>query len=121
MDWDTIIAAGVSLAGGLLKDDEKDRARADTRETQILNLQDNERGRQAQADRLQDTLASNLQIAQLGQETSLENTRKKILGDVLLQQGQGQEKLMLESFRSSANTPERFNTAANILSQVLSR
>lgn len=121
MDWGSIIAGGIAIANQLLGDEENEEQRGFDRETTILQLQDNERARAAQAERQAELLASNLQIAQLGNAADLEQVKKRIMGDVLLQQGQGQEKLMLEDFRASANAPERFNSAANVLATVLAR
>ena len=120
-DWGAVISAGVSLASGLLEDENREQQFAQSRENQILQLQDNERGRVAQADRLATAEAGALERAQLAASAQLEATNKRILGDVLLDQGKGQETLMLESFRSSANAPERFNNAASVLAQVLAR
>lgn len=117
MDWGAIIAAGVGIAGQLLEDDEREDERADSRENLILQLQDNERDRAAQLERQQIASQASLDAARMGFEAQ----KKRILGDVLLEQGKGQENLMLENFRASANAPERFNNAASILAQVLSR
>lgn len=121
MDWGAVIAAGVSVAGQLLEDDQRDQQRADSRENMILQLQDNERDRAAQAERLQEQLANTKAIAELGAATDKELAKARIMGDVLLDQGKGQSQLMLEDFRSSAQAPERFNNAATVLANVLSR
>ena len=116
-DWGPVIAAGVNLAQDFLGQDDKQQQFAQDRETTILQLQDNERGRAAAMDRA--NLAAQTQLEAAG--LSADVAKKKILGDVLLQQGQGQEKLGLEAYRAAANRPERFNTAANVLAQILSR
>lgn len=115
--WGPIIAAGVNLASGLLEDEEKEEDRAQTKEIELLRLQDNERDRVAAMQRAELSAETTLAAA----EKSLEAAKKRILGDVLLQQGQGQEKLGIEAFRAAANKPERFNDAASVLAQVLSR
>lgn len=117
MDWGPIIAAGVNIAGGLLTDDARQEELGQSKEIAILNIQDRERDRIAQMERQQ--AANQAALAAAGMQ--LEGQKKKILGDVLLQQGQGQERLMLEAFRAAATRPERFNTAANVLAQVLAR
>lgn len=116
-DWGPVIAAGVNLAQGLLQDSARDDATALSNEQFLMNLQAQERDRAAAMDRAQLAANASIQAANISADVA----KKRILGDVLLQQGQGQEKLMLESFRASANAPERFNTAANILAQILSK
>ena len=120
-DWGAIISAGVAISNQLLEEEKSDKSHAQSRENTILQLQDNERGRVAQAERQAEALANNLEIANIGAQTDLETMNKRIMGDVLLKQGEGQNNLMLEDFRSSANAPERFNRSADILAQVLSR
>lgn len=119
--WGSLISAGVSLAGDLLAQDTRDQQQQANRETTILQLQDNERGREAQADRLQAEIAAALERTQLNTQAQLDIAKKRILGDVLLKQGEGQEKLMLESYRAAEARPERFNDAASVLAQILSR
>ena len=119
--WATVIGAGVNISKGLLEDENNQQALDQSRENTILQLQDNERAREAQMDRLAIAEAGAMDRANLAASTQLEGQKKRILGDVLLKQGEGQEKLYLESFRSKANKPERFNNAANILAQILSR
>lgn len=116
-DWAPIISAGVSLAQGLLNDENKKDERADSRENLILNLQDNERDRAAALERQRIAL----EASKYASDTSLAAAKKRILGDVLLQQGKGQEALGIEAYRAAANKKERFNDAASVLAQVLSR
>jgi hypothetical protein len=115
MDWETLIAAGVSLASGLLQDDRRESELAQSKDNLLLQLQDRERDRLAALERQQLSADTSLQAAQL----SLEGAKKKILGDALLNKGKASGAAMLESFRSSANKPERFNTAANNLAALL--
>jgi hypothetical protein len=117
VDWGPIIAAGVNIASGMLADETNQQSLDQSKENLILNLQDNERDRAAQLERQQLANQAMIESANIG----LQGQKKRILGDVLLQQGQGQEKLMLEAFRAAANKPERFNTAAQVLANVLSR
>ena len=117
MDWGPIIAAGVGIAGDFLQQDTVNQANAQSMEQLLLTLQDNERARQAALERQQLANSATLQAANISADTA----RKRILGDVLLQQGQGQERLGIEAFRAAANRPERFNSAAAVLSQVLAR
>ena len=62
-----------------------------------------------------------LEAQKYAADVSLEATKKRIMGDVLLKQGEGQEKLGIEAYRANANRPERFNNAANVLASVLAR
>lgn len=117
MDWGPIIAAGVNIAQDFLNQDDKERERAQSDEQFYASLADKERDRLAAGERADLTAQTQLQLGEMSAETA----RKRVLGDVLLQQGQGQESLGIEAFRAAANRPERFNTAANALAAILAR
>lgn len=115
--WGTIIAAGVSLAGGLLADENKDEDRKQSREETILELQDNERDRQNRLALQQMQADATLAAARIG----LEGTKKRILGDALLNKGKDEGSALLSRFQTTANRPERFGTAATSLAAMLQR
>jgi len=120
-EWKDVISAGVNIAQGLLKDDQAKQDRDVNRETIILQNMDNERDR---ANRLlisQQGNQASLEAANIGAKAQLEATKKRIMGDVLLKQGDAQGDAMLTGYKAVLDTPERFNTAANILAQILAR
>ena len=120
-DWATVISAGVNLAEGMLEDDANDATREQSRENIILQNLDNERDRANRLLMSQEGNKAQLEAAKISAGAQLEATKKRIMGDVLLKQGDAQGEAMLEGYRAAANAPERFNTAANILAQVLAR
>lgn len=120
-DWTPLIAAGVSIAGDIIKQDQVDQQAGINRENLALQLQDNERGRQAALDRAELAAQTSLEAANISAQTSLENTRKRILGAAIADRGQDAGQALLSAFQSRANRPERFNEAANNLAQLLAR
>lgn len=121
IDWSDLLGAGAAIAKGYLEDENKKEDREFDRETQALNLQDKERDRANDREIEKLRNEAQLAVAKLQAATSAENTKRTILGDALLQKGKDQGNAMLESYKSSANKPERFNTAANSLAQLLAR
>ena len=115
--WGPIIQGGLGIVSGMLDDEQKDEDNEVSRENLLLELQDNERDRENLLQLQASKSADDRYSADLGYK----GTKKKIMGDVLLDQGDGQEKLGIEAFKSAANAPERFGTAANILAQILAR
>lgn len=115
--WEVAIAAGVSLAKSYGESEREDDNREFSREIEIMKLQDRERDRANQVNIAEMSNATALQAAQL----DLEGQKKRILGETLLQQGKGQEALGIEAYRASANRPERFNSAAQVLATILAK
>lgn len=121
MSWGAVIAAGASLVSGLIQDEREKEKNTQSKENLILELQDNERDRQAQADRQAALLASNESIAGADREANLLMDKRRILGQAILDQGEDQGQAMLRRAELAAQTPERFNTAANALAASLLR
>lgn len=116
-DWSAIIAAGVSLAQDQLAQEDKEDERVQSDKQLLMNLADKERDRIAAEERAKISAEASM----YGADKTLEAQKKRILGDVLLRQGEGQEKLGIEAYRAHANKPERFNDAASVLAGVLAR
>lgn len=116
-DWSTVIAAGVSLAQDYLKQDDKKQDNAQSDKQFFATLADKERDRANEAAMNQ----ARIEASKYAADLTLEAAKKRILGDVLLKQGEGQQKLGIEAYRASANKPERFNNAAAVLAGVLSK
>ena len=121
MDLSALILAGTTLAEGLLKDDAREEQFGFDREMNILKLQDNERSRANDLARSELMAGASVEAAKLQAGAALEQTKRKILGDMLLKQGDGQLQGLLTKLKGTVSRPERFNDAASILSQVLAR
>lgn len=119
--WDELLAGGIAIAKGVAADEDKKQTHENAKDLQADRLADNERDREKDREIAKLKSEADLAIARLNAATSAENTKKKILGDALLEKGKDQGDAMLESYKSSANKPERFNTAANSLAQLLAR
>jgi hypothetical protein len=115
--WELIVSAGVALAKDYGESERIDDAQNANKEIEILKLQNRERDRANQKQISEMANATTLQSTEL----SLQGQKKRILGDVLLQQGKGQEALGIEAYRASANRPERFNTAASVLAKIFAQ
>ena len=121
MDWGAIISAGVSLFEGLLEDETKGQELSQNKEIAILNLQDKERDRASKEEIAGLSRETQLAIANLSAQTDLGIANRRIMGDVLLDQGKGQTQLGIEAFRAAANKPKVSPSAISTLAQVLAR
>lgn len=114
-----LISAGADLMAGILASDSAEDTRQDSKETTLLNLQDNERNRAAMMERLKAETAANLEAAKIQAATQKDVTKKKAIGDLILDQGKDSNSALLEDFKSSANKKERFNDSADNLASLL--
>ena len=107
-----LLVAGAQLMQGLNEQEAADDARKDKKETTLLELQDNERTRQAAMDRLK---------LELSQKIAAEKAMNKqnLLGKAILDQGKDSSAAMLEAFKAKAEKKERFNESADNLARVL--
>jgi hypothetical protein len=123
IDYGDLVAGGVAIAGSVMdqedKKDDREFKSGESQKDREHSSAEKAKDREAQAElqRLRIEAEQAMQKYRLAVEQ--ENQRRKILGEAVQNRGKDQGAAMLESYKASANKPERFNTAANNLANLL--